>query len=428
MTKGIVYVGGSSRHLMDQSAEIVADRIARSIQCQLQDGDSFSYRVHVDRDVHRLAPDISLDIASIEITSDGKWKRVIDVLEVNYLSRFIKSFAQLPPLARVFRALWLIIRSTITRVCEQNRARSAGMRNFKGALLPRDLMQATWLTIVTLVTIGSVVFWLVVGLTAVFGIPSFFSLEFDDLIRIFRDESKVDVQSPVILSVSLLLIIARVFRKVVIDPLDQLAVEVFAFTDYQLDDRRFLATPNAILDAIDFAANRGYATVDLLSLSMGAVLSTDAIFARGFRKSKGSQPLVIENWITLGYPYDLIRWSYPRYFDRRQPPIIDIRGHWINVAIQDDFLGTTFDKDEEGRGIRVTNHQDVYMPDINTLFEPASRWKRGGKKDFVIPLRRVVNHRIYWDDEDARAPTCFDAFVGEELTGWSTEFLKRLGT
>lgn len=43
MTKGIVYVGGSSRHLMDQSAALVADRIARSIQGQLRDDQPFSW-------------------------------------------------------------------------------------------------------------------------------------------------------------------------------------------------------------------------------------------------------------------------------------------------------------------------------------------------------------------------------------------------
>ncbi len=83
-----------------------------------------------------------------------------------------------------------------------------------------------------------------------------------------------------IITVTVFLVLAAAFRKVIIEPLEQLAVEVFAFMDYQLDDRRFLAAPNAILDAIDYASKRGYESVDLLSLSLGAVLATDAIFPR----------------------------------------------------------------------------------------------------------------------------------------------------
>jgi hypothetical protein len=113
MSRGIVYIGGVSRHLMDQSVAIVADRIARSLQGNLKDKQQFSYLISIEKDAHQLAKDISLDIASIEVEMDDGWKQAIDVLEVKYLTRFTNRFSKLPPLARAFKALWIVIRTAI---------------------------------------------------------------------------------------------------------------------------------------------------------------------------------------------------------------------------------------------------------------------------------------------------------------------------
>jgi hypothetical protein len=41
----------------------------------------------------------------------------------------------------------------------------------------------------------------------------------------------------------------------------------------------------------------------------------------------------------------------------------------------------------------------------------------------VFLLRRAVNHRIYWDVEDSRAPTCFADIIDEKAAGWTSEVL-----
>lgn|GEM_PF-7063265 len=103
--------------------------------------------------------------------------------------------------------------------------------------------------------------------------------------------------------------------------------------------------------------------MDLLSFSFGTVLVTDAIYLRGPRKRIWSQLLMIDNWITLGHPYDLICWSNLDYFSERQPATVRFR-HWINVVVQDDFLGTAF-TEGDGRDIRVDNCAHAYRPDLN---------------------------------------------------------------
>ncbi|MGZ5942369.1 MAG: hypothetical protein ACXWN8_08120 [Isosphaeraceae bacterium] len=408
---------------MDQSAALVADRIARSLQDKLRDEQPFSYRIRVETDAHCLAPDIGLDIASIEVAKGDAWEPTLDILEVKYLLRFARRFARLPPLVRALKAFWLLIRSAINRGCARRAARATKANQRQGALNRLDRIQAVWLNLVTLATIGSVVYWLVVGAVAVLGVPAAFNVGFDDILGVFGAGRTAEAKSVwMIIVIAVFLVLAAALRKTFIESLDRVAVESFAVMEYQLDDRRFLAAPNAILDAIDFATKRGYGTVDLLSLSLGAVLATDAIFPRRAREQVWSPPLAIENWITLGYSYDLIRWFRPDYFAERQPAIVDFR-RWINVVVQDDFLGTMF-TEGDGRGIRVSHCSHARAPDVNPKpFEPESR-VRAGRRDWFVPLRRAVNHRIYWDDEDARAPTCFAAVVDAEAAGWTTEVRK----
>ena len=410
MRRGIVYVGGMSRHLMDQSAALVADRIARSIQDDLRDKQPFSYRICVETDAHCRAPDIGLDIASIEVAKGDVWEPALDILEVKYLPRFAGRFERLPPLARALKAFWLLIRSAINSVCARRAARRPTKTNQRQGTLNRlDQIQAVWLNLVIFATIGSVVYWLVVGAVAVLGVPAAFNVGFEDIVGVFGAGRTAEAKSVwTIIVIAVFLVFAAALRRT-IESWEQSAVESFAVMEYQLDDRRFLAAPNAILDAIDFATKRGYATVDLLSLSLGAVLATDAIFPRRRREQVWSPPLKIANWITLGYPYDLIQWSCPDYFADREPAVICF-SHWINVVVKGDFLGTKFTKDDgriDDRRIGVVDHfSHAQLPDLNPdPFEPEGAVV--GRLERVVPWRRAFNHRIYWDDENARAPTCF---------------------
>jgi hypothetical protein len=408
---------------MDQSAALVADRIARSLQDKLRDEQPFSYRIRVETDAHCLAPDIGLDIASIEVAKGDAWEPVLDILEVKYLRRFARRFERLPPLVRAMKAFWLLVRTAINIGCARRAARTTKANQPQGAPNRLDRIQAVLLQLVTMAAIGSMVYWLVVGAVAVLGVPAAFNVGFDVLLGAFGTGRTAEAKSVwMIIVIAVFLVLAAALRKTFFESLDRSAVESFATMEYYLDDRRYLAAPNAILDAIDFATKRGYGTVDLLSFSLGAVLTTDAIFPRRVREQVWSPPLAIENWITLGYPYDLTRWSRPDYFDERQPAIVDFR-RWINVVVQDDFLGTTF-TEGDGRGIRVSHCSHARAPDVNPKpFEPESR-VRAGRRDWFVPLRRFVNHQMYWDDEDARAPTCFAALVDAEAAGWTTEVRK----
>jgi hypothetical protein len=368
-----------------------------------------------------------------ESPKDAGWEPALDILEVTYLPRFARRFARLPPLARALKSFWLLSQSAINKICKR-RATCAVKSKQRTAVFDRlDRFQATWLTVINLLTIGSAFYWLVVGAVAVFGVPHAFNVGFSDILSGLETSRPAEARNVwIIIVIAVVLVLAVALWKTFIKSLDQSAVESFAVMEYQLDDRRFLAAPNAILDAIDFANKRGcYGTVDLLSLSLGAVLATDAIFPRltckrRVRERVWSPPLEIANWITLGYPYDLFQWSYPDYFADREPAVVKFF-HWINVVVKDDFLGTKFTKDDgciDDRRIGVVDRlSHAQLPDVNPEpFKTEGAVERGSL-DRVVPLRRAVNHRIYWDDEDVRAPTCFGALLDSEAPGWTTEVL-----
>lgn len=388
--RGVVYVGGAGRHLMDQSARVVADRIARAVERNLTEATSASYRVRLEKDACFLAPDISLDVASIEFATCKGWEPTLDVLEVKYLNRFARTFAPLSPLARAARALWVLYRFRRAKLRSSRMATGAE----QPGLTPEDRNQARWLDLVALGTIGSVAYWLVIGMAA---------LGFSIVLE--------EIAGWMVIPAALLLVLAEAVRKPFLEPFDRWAIEAFAGAEYQIDDKRFLAVPNAILDAIAYARQRNYGAVDLLTFSLGSLLATDTIFPRGERGPTCAPGLTIDNWITIGLPYDLIRHHLPAYFENRQPPRVRY-SNWINVVVQDDFLGTAF-RAGDHRGIRVSDVEAPYAPNdpVKPLMLSGYR-PSDTKQDRWRPLRRVINHRIYWDDEDARAPSCFDLIVG----------------
>lgn len=420
MRRGIVYVGGGSRHFLDQSAAVVADRIARCLLQKLRPNEALSYRINVEAGVRLLSSDIELDIATIEIAKGEEWKPVIDILEVNYLSHFTQRFEALPPIMRALKAISLMARSLEKGIRRKWALFLSEKSDRSSETFPsQDRAQASWMSAVTVGVIGSVIYWLVTGLAILFAMPTF---HLSDLFSFVSGEAGqvggkgADLGKSALL-IAVLLILAESFRKAAVAPWDRWATESFASMEYQLDERRFLAIPNAILDAIEFASQRRYSGVDLLSFSLGTIWATDTIFPRRERPCTWSPRRTVHNWITIGFPYDFIVWSNPGYFSMRAQPTVEVH-RWINIVVQDDFIGTDFTRGEK-RGITVQGFEEARTPDINPSPLRPPRQVSASWQDYIHPLRRTLNHRIYWDDEDARAPTCFTEVL--DAVEWDEE-------
>jgi hypothetical protein len=419
--RGIVYVGGGGADFVDQSASLVADRIARSLRDKVKER-PISYRVSLEADAARIAPDINLDIAAVQVMKSDVWETVLEVLEVKYQPRFVGRFARFSPLQRAWMALQLLVRSVLASGRARWRARTA--HSGQGMLSRRlDRLQWFWLSVVRLLALLSLAYWIFVGAFALFAGLGFSTADILGAIGATPKPKGTEIKSATIY-IAMILVVVTIIRYALIDWLDRLGIEAFAALEYQLDDSRYLAATNALLDGIEFAARRDYGKLDLLSFSFGTIIAADAIFPRRKRNSVWSPPLAIDHWITVGFPYDMVVSYLPGYFSGRQAATIDVR-RWINIVAEDDFLSTRF-SDGDGRGIRAGGGSHLRAPDLNPTPVDSERRITAGWLDAFILLRRIGNHRIYWDDEDARARTCFDRVVDETAAGWTTEVLAML--
>ena len=121
----------------------------------------------------------------------------------------------------------------------------------------------------------------------------------------------------------------------------------------------------------------------------------------------------------VGYPYDLVRATYPKYFDDRKVAVTFER--WWNVTEHSDFLGSNFRRDTENCDPDPTvgiGHDDTCTtPCRNLYFEPPvggdrhARVKARSKADW-IPLRRLHNHGVYWNQ---------GVSINHPNWGWPTE-------
>lgn len=405
MSRGVIYLGGSGRTLIDSSIDVVADRIVRSLRAELWQAEHVQaqLRCRIERDVHVVAAGIGLDAASIELRRGQDWEPVLEIFEVKYLPRFTHRLAGMGAVARILSALF-IVGKWLARLpgARRTRRRHADRAPEYSQL---DRIQAMMLSLVWFATTGSLIYWVFIGLVVgveIAGLPS------------------VAIGIKGVLGV-VLIVLASVVRKVHIEPFDRWAIDALTFTDYVLDDSAYLDVIAAIGDAVDVVSGRGHAALDLLTFSLGAVLATDTIYPRKTRDTVWALPQSIDRWITMGYPFDQIRAVTPDYFSDRACSRLQFR-RWINIVVQDDFMGTDFTR-HRPRGIEVNCPPSVRSPDVNP---PPLRFgglvKRGWLD--VIPRRRTINHRLYWDERDPCAPTCFSLVARE--AGWLDELRVRL--
>lgn len=406
MRHAIVYVPGSSQHLFDQSSQLVADRIARSLGAagagaRAEAGAaSARYRVGEPQAPFELADGIRLNKLSIEVSDGAAWTPAIDVFTLAYLDSFVRPIGSLPPIARGVRAAVLVVRHLPGAVAALLRAGTP-----KGTL---DKLQAAFLGLIVLVSLTSLVYWLLIGLAGVLGIE-----------KLVGTSPGADGM----LAVAAVLVggmtAGRYMLKDLVDALERSAIEFYAMIAFLSDGRRSAATPNAVNDAVRHVADQGYDRVDLLAFSLGCLVTADAIYPR--YPQIPSAPVAIASWITIGYPYDLIASTFPGSLSGRRRGAIE-PARWLNVVTSDDFLGSNFrgddrpDDPESGRGIRLVD-DTVIAPERNVFFFAPSRPTIPASVLDVLPLRRLRNHTLYWDEVDALAPTCFGDLV--DRLGWS---------
>lgn len=101
------------------------------------------------------------------------------------------------------------------------------------------------------------------------------------------------------------------------------------------------------------------------------------------------------------------------------------------MVTADDFLGSNFRYDnlleppDSALGIQfIDSSTPVRHPDRNLFFEPERRWVARSQVDRIFRYSRILNHILYWDDKDARAPNCFAQVA--DAAGWTDDVVSVL--
>lgn len=409
MKRAIFYIPGSSQHFFEQSGALIADRIVRGLlasgkvppPCRVANGDARQPTTST----------IPVAVSTIETQVAGQWQPVIDIIELQYLPTFVQRQESRTGLGRAVHAVWVFatnIGRALRTIFNPKGARKDGWDRLQGAF-------TGW---ITLLSLGALVYWSLVAATVVLGVA-----EIADLFT-NQDDKKLFTW---VASITAALTIGGIAIKGLLEKLETSAIEYYAIVDHLSGSNPSAKIENAILDLIeDITASGTYEKVDLLCFSLGAVIACDTMVPRRPRLQAPSAQ--ISTLITIGYPYDIIATAYPGYFDRRFKRSFTA-GQWVNVDLENDFLGSNFRLDSQAGppvlGITVDDKsappKKMIKPGRNIRFTPDARQWRKGLLD-LIPLTRTLNHMLYWDATDARARTCFQQIAADVDIAWAQDF------
>jgi hypothetical protein len=260
---------------------------------------------------------------------------------------------------------------------------------------------------------GYLVYWVFVAVAGLFAFDVFSTGT-----AFAMDAAKAKKTATTLAVAALVLTLIRYAFTTLLGKLERSAVELFALCKYIKSDARFQDCLEPIRLAAVALRRHGYERVDTVSFSLGCLITGDAFFAR--RANLRMTPDTIDRWVTIGFPYDLVRSAYPAYFDGRKQVVAFER--WWNVTEHSDFLGSNFrldtDNIEPDPTVGFGHDERCTGPDRNIYYEPPvggerhARLKQRSGADW-IPLRRLQNHGVYWNPNDALARSCFTALVAE---------------
>jgi hypothetical protein len=396
----VVYVPGGSQQWLDQSAGVVAERLAVAL-CE-QRRDLKDIRITLTKGALRLG-EHGVDRARLEgLSADGRWSELVDIYEVDYVPAFVAPFVHCNSFERALSAAG-VFGGSFARLRQVSRARSKGFL---------DKVQGASLNLLMVFLAAYLLYWCalaIAGVLAAFGITGTAVLQFGGW-KLSTEETALAFALVAGTAALTRLATHSWFAKI-----ERSAIEYFALCRYLRNDGPFGACHAIIRDTVVELRRGGYERVDLMAFSLGCLIAGDAIWPR--RAGLRATPDKVDGFATIGYPYDLVRAAYGNYFTGRKAPALTIAGRWWNVTEPEDFLGSNFRDDhlnlDPDPASGILHEGGTARPTHNIFFDASARI---GKKaaswlDAVWPMRRVVNHRIYWDPADPRGESCFRQLV-----------------
>ena len=169
-------------------------------------------------------------------------------------------------------------------------------------------------------------------------------------------------------------------------------------------------------DLLISVTKQNYDSVHIFAYSFGSILTLDTLFPRGEDRT-GSHFNQINTLVTIGCPFDLVRFYFPQYFDGRHVSVrTDIR--WLNVYAPIDVLGSNFRNDakDEQAEIGIGTADNTLLPDNLPYLDTLCP----GKVSFIsiLQLLGLRAHGMYWEETSCSEISSFRMVV-ESMFGKS---------
>jgi hypothetical protein len=171
----------------------------------------------------------------------------------------------------------------------------------------------------------------------------------------------------------------------------------------------------ALANILDVAQNYhdclGYGRIVVLSYSFGSLAALDACFSPTAEPPARLED--IDQLVTIGCPFDLIRAFFPDYAAARHWRV-GAPGEWINVYAPSDVLSSNFrdDPNVDKASVRLVlrDHPDGGIAPTNMVFRIDGRDSPAGLIDTFL-MRGLKFHGRYWNDADDAADSVFGMLV-----------------
>lgn len=150
-----------------------------------------------------------------------------------------------------------------------------------------------------------------------------------------------------------------------------------------------------------------YSEVVIVSYSFGSAIALDVLFPASKNCSVRIRQK-ISTLITVGCPYDFIRFYWDQYYEDRQSSCVNLT-NWFNVCSSTDVLSSNFrddSKEENGNKLIIKDGIEPH----NVFFNVMPSLKLNVLN--ILLLVGIRAHRMYWD-ESRNSSSCFTNLLVE---------------
>ncbi len=181
--------------------------------------------------------------------------------------------------------------------------------------------------------------------------------------------------------------------------------KVVAMMHYLAVGNRKGAITGPLEDLILHVSHGNYDALHIVAYSFGSIVTLDTVFPKGEDRT-GQHFQSISSLVSIGCPFDVIRYYYPRYFEERHPAIATSTRR-INIYSPADVLSSNFrnDAEELAAEVSIGTVDTARKPENFSYIDAVGADKFTFITAFLMMGLRA--HAMYWEKTPSSEVSCF---------------------